>query len=59
MRLLSNSDVSELIRLVPTLLDLIPPDQSTRVQNGIRITRNIIRKLEKRYGKEIEEKEEG
>jgi hypothetical protein len=45
MKLIANNLVSELIRLIPILIDCIPPDQSTRIQNAIRITRNIIKQL--------------
>lgn len=40
-----NSVVSELIRLVPILIANIPPGQSTRVDNAIRLTKKIINKL--------------
>lgn len=47
MKIISNSTVNELIRLLPVLIDSIPPGQSLRVQNAIRIVRNILKKLNK------------
>lgn len=45
MKRIPNSVVSELIRLVPILIANIPPGQSTRVDNAIRLTKKIINKL--------------
>lgn len=45
MKRIPNAVVSELIRLVPVLIEHIPPGQSLRVQNAIRITKRLINKL--------------
>lgn len=45
MKRIPNSVVSELIRLMPILIDNIPPGQSTRVDNAIRLTKKLIKKL--------------
>lgn len=45
MKRIPNSVVSELIRLVSILIANIPPGQSTRVDNAIRLTKKIINKL--------------
>ena len=45
MKRIPNSVVSELIRLIPILIDNIPPGQSTRVDNAIRLTKKLIKKL--------------
>lgn len=45
MKRIPNAVVSELIRLIPVLINAIPPGQSLRVQNAIRITNNLIKKL--------------
>ena len=45
MRHLSNQMVSELIRLIPILIKSIPPGQSTRVQNAMRLINNIVKRL--------------
>ena len=45
MKRIPNSVVSELIRLVPILIANIPPGQSTRVDNAIRLTKKIINTL--------------
>lgn len=45
MKRISNAAVSELIRLVPVLIEHIPPGQSLRVQNAIRLTKILINKL--------------
>jgi len=45
MKRIPNAVVSELIRLVPVLIENIPPGQSLRVQNAIRITKKLITKL--------------
>ena len=47
MKQISNSIVSELIRLLPVLIDHVPPGQSLRVQNAIRLIRQILKKLDK------------
>jgi len=43
--MIPNQIVSELIRLLPVLIEHIPPGQSTRVDNAIRITKLNIKKL--------------
>lgn len=45
MKRIPNAVVSELIRLIPVLINAIPPGQSLRVQNAIRITNKLIKKL--------------
>lgn len=45
MKRIPNAVVSELIRLVPVLIEHIPPGQSLRVQNAIRLTKRLINKL--------------
>lgn len=45
MKIIANNLVSELIRLVPVIIKCVPPGQSTRVENAIRIVRNILFKL--------------
>ncbi|MBQ7553304.1 MAG: hypothetical protein IJT46_02965 [Bacteroidaceae bacterium] len=45
MKLIANNVVSELIRLVPIIIDSVPPGQSLRVENAIRITKKILKKL--------------
>lgn len=45
MKRIPNSVVSELIRLVPILIANIPPGQSMRVDNAIKLTKKIINKL--------------
>lgn len=45
MKRIPNAVVSELIRLLPVLIASIPPGQSLRVQNAIRITNKLIKKL--------------
>ena len=45
MKLIANNVVSELIRLVPVIIDSVPPGQSLRVENAIRITKKILKKL--------------
>lgn len=45
MKRIPNAVVSELIRLVPVLIEHIPPGQSLRVQNAIRLTKKLINKL--------------
>ena len=47
MKQIPNGMVSELIRLIPVLIDNIPPQQSPRVLNAMRITKNITNKLKK------------
>lgn len=42
MKMIPNQIVSELIRLLPVLIEHIPPGQSTRVDNAIRIIKKII-----------------
>lgn len=37
--------VSDLIRLLPVLIENIPPGRSTRVDNTIRLTKKIINRL--------------
>ena len=37
--------VSELIRLIPVLIKQIPPGQSTRIDNAIRLINNIVKRL--------------
>jgi hypothetical protein len=45
MKKIPNQTVSELIRLLPVLIENIPSDCSTKVQNNIRLTKIIINKL--------------
>ena len=45
MKIIANSMVSELIRLIPVIIESVPPGQSLRVQNAIRIVRKITKKL--------------
>lgn len=45
MKRIPNQTVSELIRLVPVLIENIPPGKSTRVDNAVRLTKKIINKL--------------
>lgn len=45
MKRIPNAVVSELIRLIPVLIDSIPPGQNLRVQNAIRLTNKLIKKL--------------
>ena len=45
MKKIPNYVVSELVRLLPVLIENIPPGHSTRVGNAIRITKRIINKL--------------
>lgn len=45
MKLIANNMVSELIRLVPVIIDSVPPGQSLRVENAIRITKKILKRL--------------
>lgn len=45
MKRIPNQMVSELIRLVPVLIENIPPGKSTRVDNTVRLTKKIINKL--------------
>jgi hypothetical protein len=45
MKMIPNQIVSELIRLLPVLIEHIPPGQSTRVDNAIRIIKKIINRL--------------
>lgn len=47
MKRISNSTVSELIRLVPVLIDNVPDSRSTRVVNAIRQTKLLLKKLDK------------
>lgn len=47
MKLIPNQVVSELIRLIPVLIENIPSGRSTRVDNAIRLTKIIINKLKK------------
>lgn len=47
MKRIPNQVVSELIRLVPVLIENIPSGKSTRVDNAIRILKNILIKLKK------------
>ncbi len=47
MKLIANKTVSELKRLLPVIIDSVPDGQSLRVQNAIRLTRIIIKKLNK------------
>ena len=47
MKRISNAAVSELIRLIPILIEHIPPGQSLRVQNAIRLSKRLITKLKK------------
>ena len=39
MKRIPNGVVSELIRLLPVLIENIPPGRSTRVDNAIRLTK--------------------
>lgn len=45
MKLIPNQVVSELIRLIPVLIENIPSGRSTRVDNAIRLTKKIINRL--------------
>lgn len=45
MKKIPNQTVSELIRLVPVLIENIPPGRSTRVENTVRLVKRIINKL--------------
>lgn len=45
MKQIANNTVAELIRLVPVIINSVPEGSSLRVQNAIRITRKIIKKL--------------
>jgi hypothetical protein len=45
MKLIANNLVSELIRLLPVIINSVPPDRSLRVANAIRITKNILKRL--------------
>jgi hypothetical protein len=45
MKRIPNQMVSELIRLVPVLIENIPPGKSTRVDNAVRLTKKIINRL--------------
>ena len=45
MKRIPNNVVSELIRLLPVLIDNIPPGRSTRVDNAIRLKKKLIVKL--------------
>lgn len=45
MKRIPNGVVSELIRLLPVLIENIPPGRSTRVDNAIRLTKKPIVKL--------------
>ena len=45
MKLIANSTVAELIRLVPVIINAVPEGSSLRVQNAIRLTRKILKKL--------------
>lgn len=45
MRRIPNIVVSELIRLVPVLIEHIPPGQGPRVRNAVRLTKRLINKL--------------
>lgn len=47
MKRISNSVVSELIRLVPVLIDNIPETRNTRLINAVRQTKLLLKKLEK------------
>lgn len=43
MKKIPNNLVSELIRLIPVLIENIPPGKSTRVDNAIRLTNKIVK----------------
>lgn len=45
MKIIPNNTVSELQRLIPVLIGQIPDGQSTRVQNAIRLSKILVRKL--------------
>lgn len=45
MKIIPNYVVNELIRLVPILIENVPPGQNTRVDNAIRLTKKLIKKL--------------
>jgi hypothetical protein len=45
MKKIPNNLVSELIRLIPVLIENIPPGKSTRVDNAIRLTNKIVKRL--------------
>lgn len=47
MKRIPNNVVSELIRLLPVLITNIPPNRSLRVENAIRLTNLLIKKLKK------------
>ena len=42
-----NSVASELVRLIPLIIKSVPPNQSTRVVNAIRLLNKIVKQLNK------------
>lgn len=47
MKKIPNHMVTELQRLVPLIIDNVSETKNTRVLNAIRMTKNIIKKLDK------------
>jgi hypothetical protein len=47
MKRIPNQTVSELVRLLPVLIENIPSDSSTMVKNAIRLINNIINRLKR------------
>lgn len=47
MKRIPNAVVSELIRLIPVLIENIPPNHSTMVGNAIRLSKKLVTKLKK------------
>ena len=47
MKRISNNVVSELIRLVPVLIENMPETRNTRLINAVRQTKLQLKKLEK------------
>lgn len=46
MKQIANNLVTELIRLVPIIIDSVPKKgQSLRVENAIRITKKVLKRL--------------
>ena len=47
MKTVSNSLISELLRLIPVVIKNLPEKQSTRLQNTVRLLNNILKRLRK------------
>nr|DAF49551.1 MAG TPA: hypothetical protein [Siphoviridae sp. ct4085] len=45
MKKIPNYMVNELIRLIPVIIENIPPGKSTRVDNAIRLINKIVKRL--------------